>query len=94
MMESEVRELGTNQIVSQTLKAAMRELQRKVDMGHEVPMKEFTDLLIWAKETVGAEFAAQIEKDKREGWEIVEHKWCGVPVKDFELPSAGIYKKH
>lgn len=93
-MESEVRELKTTALVNQALRTAMEELQRKVNSGHTVPMREFTNLLIWAKETNGYEFAREIEKDKRDGWEIIEHKWCDIPVKDFEIPSAGIHKKN
>ena len=93
-MESEVRDLSDETLINQSLKTGMKELQTLVSQGHNVPMSEFAKLLIWAKERKEAIFAREIEKDKRDGWEIVERTWCGVPMGEFEIPSLGIFKQN
>lgn len=94
MMESEVRDLTDEALINQTLKTGMKELQTMVNQGHQVPMKEFVKLLIWAKDQKEAIFAKELEKDKREGYNVVEHTWCGVPMGEFEIPSLGIFKQN
>ena len=93
-MESEVRDLSDEALINQSLKTGMKELQSLVYQGHNVPMSEFAKLLIWAKERKEAIFAREIEKDKRDGWKIVERTWCGVPIGEFEIPSLGIFKQN
>ena len=92
MMESEVRDLSDEALIDQTFRTGMKELQDMVNKGHQVPMKEFVKLMLWAKEQKEQIFAKELAMDKRDGWEVVEHKWCGVPVSEFEIPSLGIYK--
>ena len=94
MMESEVRDLTDEALINQTLKTGMKELQTMVNQGHQVPMKEFVKLLVWAKDQKEAIFAKELEKDKREGYKVVEHTWCGVPMGEFEIPSLGIFKQN
>lgn len=94
MMESEVRDLTDEALINQTLKTGMKELQTMVNQGHQVPMKEFVKLLVWAKDQKEAIFAKELEKDKREGYKVVEHTWCGVPMGDFEIQSLGIFKQN
>lgn len=93
-MESEVRDLTDEALINQTLKTGMKELQTMVNQGHQVPMKEFVKLLVWAKDQKEAIFAKELEKDKREGYNVVEHTWCGVPMGEFEIPSLGIFKQN
>lgn len=93
-MESEVRDLTDEALINQTLKTGMKELQTMVNQGHQVPMKEFVKLLVWAKDQKEAIFAKELEKDKRDGWKIVERTWCGVPMGEFEIPSLGIFKQN
>lgn len=93
-MESEVRDLSDEALINQSLKTGMKELQTLVSQGHNVPMSEFAKLLIWAKERREAIFARELEKDKRDGWKIVERTWCGVPMGEFEIPSLGIFKQN
>lgn len=94
MMESEVRDLTDEALINQTLKTGMKELQTMVNQGHQVPMKEFVKLLVWAKDQKEAIFAKELEKDKRDGYKVVEHTWCGVPMGDFEIQSLGIFKQN
>lgn len=94
MMESEVRDLTDEALINQTLKTGMKELQTMVNQGHQVPMKEFVKLLVWAKDQKEAIFAKELEKDKREGYKVVEHTWCGVPMGEFEIQSLGIFKQN
>lgn len=94
MMESEVRDLTDEALINQTLKTGMKELQTMVNQGHQVPMSEFAKLLIWAKERKEEIFAKELEKDKREGYKVVEHTWCGVPMGEFEIQSLGIFKQN
>lgn len=94
MMESEVRDLTDEALINQALKSGMTELQNMVKKGRNVPMSEFAKLLIWAKEQKQALFAKELEKDKREGYKIIERTWCGVPINEFEIPSLGIYKQN
>lgn len=94
MMESEVRDLSDEALINQSLKTGMKELQTLVNQGHQVSMREFAKLLIWAKEQREAIFARELEKDKRDGWKIVERTWCGVPIGEFEIPSLGIFKQN
>ena len=93
-MESEVRDLSDEALINQSLKTGMKELQTLVNQGHQVSMREFAKLLIWAKEQREAIFARELEKDKRDGWKIVERTWCGVPIGEFEIPSLGIFKQN
>lgn len=93
-MESEVRDLTDEALINQTLKTGMKELQTMVNQGHQVPMKEFVKLLIWAKDQKEAIFAKELEKDKRDGYKVVEHTWCGVPMGEFEIQSLGIFKQN
>ena len=105
-MESEVRDLSDEALINQTVRTGIKELQNLVNRGHQVPMSEFAKLFIWAKERkeemknfdihVAWEeiFARELEKDKRDGWKIVERTWCGVPVGEFEIPSLGILKQN
>lgn len=93
-MESEVRDLTDEALINQTLKTGMKELQTMVNQGHQVPMKEFVKLLVWAKDQKEAIFAKELEKDKRDGYKVVEHTWCGVPMGDFEIQSLGIFKQN
>lgn len=93
MMESEVRELSDEALINQVFKTGMKELQAKVNHGHQVPMKEFVKLMIWCKERKEELFAKELQKDKYDGYKIVKHTWCGVPIAEFEIPSLGIYKK-
>ena len=93
-MESEVRDLTDEALINQAVRTGMKELQTLVNQGHNVPMSEFAKLLIWAKERKEAIFAREIEKDKRDGWKIVERTWCGVPIGEFEIPSLGIFKQN
>ncbi len=93
-MESEVRDLTDEALINQTLKTGMKELQTLVNQGHQVPMKEFVKLLTWAKDQKEAIFAKELEKDKREGYKVVEHTWCGVPMGEFEIQSLGIFKQN
>ncbi len=93
-MESEVRDLTDEALINQTLKTGMKELQTMVNQGHQVPMKEFVKLLVWAKDQKEAIFAKELEKDKIEGYKVVEHTWCGVPIGEFEIPSLGIFKQN
>ena len=92
-MESEVRDLSDDALINQALKTGMTELQNMAKRGCNVPMSEFAKLLIWAKEERQALFAKELEKSKRDGWKIVEHRWCGVPFNEFEIPSLGLYNK-
>lgn len=94
MMESEVRDLTDEALINQTLKTGMKELQTMVNQGHQVPMKEFVKLLVWAKDQKEAIFAKELEKDKRDGYKVVEHTWCGVPMGEFEIQSLGIFKQN
>lgn len=94
MMESEVRDLTDEALINQTLKTGMKELQTMVNQGHQVPMKEFVKLLVWAKDQKEAIFAKELEKDKRDGYNVVEHTWCGVPMGEFEIQSLGIFKQN
>ena len=94
MMESEVRDLTDEALINQTLKTGMKELQTMVNQGHQVPMKEFVKLLVWAKDQKEAIFAKELEKDKRDGYKVVEHTWCGVPMGEFEIPSLRIFKQN
>ena len=93
-MESEVRDLSDEALINQSLKTGMKELQTLVNQGRQVPMSEFAKLFIWAKERKEEIFARELEKDKRDGWKIVERTWCGVPVGEFEIPSLGILKQN
>ena len=93
-MESEVRDLTDEALINQTLKTGMKELQTLVNQGHQVPMKEFVKLLTWAKDQKEAIFAKELEKDKRDGYKVVEHTWCGVPMGEFEIQSLGIFKQN
>lgn len=93
-MESEVRDLTDEALINQTLKTGMKELQTMVNQGHQVPMKEFVKLLVWAKERKEEIFAKELEKDKRDGYKVVEHTWCGVPMGEFEIQSLGIFKQN
>lgn len=93
-MESEVRDLSDEALINQTLKTGMKELQTMVNQGHQVPMKEFVKLLVWAKDQKEAIFAKELEKDKHDGWKIVERTWCGVPMGEFEIQSLGIFKQN
>lgn len=93
-MESEVRDLSDEALINQSLKTGMKELQTLVNQGHNVSMSEFAKLLIWTKEQKEAIFAREIEKDKRDGWKIVERTRCGVPIGEFEIPSLGIFKQN
>ena len=93
-MESEVRDLSDEALINQSLKTGMKELQTLVNQGHQVPMSEFAKLLIWTKEQREAIFASELEKDKCDGWKIVERTWCGVPMGEFEIPSLGIFKQN
>lgn len=93
-MESEVRDLTDEALINQTLKTGMKELQAMVNKGRQVPMSEFVKLLVWAKDQKEAIFAKELEKDKREGYKVVEHTWCGVPMGDFEIQSLGIFKQN
>ena len=94
MMESEVRDLTDEALINQTLKTGMKELQTMVNQGHQVPMKEIVKLLVWAKDQKEAIFAKELEKDKRDGYKVVEHTWCGVPMGEFEIQSLGIFKQN
>ena len=94
MMESEVRDLSDEALINQTVRTGIKELQTLVNQGHQVPMSEFAKLFIWAKEQKEAIFAKELEKDKRDGWKIVERTWCGVPMGEFEIPSLGIFKQN
>ena len=93
-MESEVRDLTDEALINQTLKTGMKELQTMVNQGHQVPMSEFAKLFIWAKERKEEIFAKELEKDKRDGYKVVEHTWCGVPMGEFEIQSLGIFKQN
>lgn len=93
-MESEVRDLTDEALINQTLKTGINELQAMVNKGYQVPMSEFAKLFIWAKERKEEIFAKELEKDKREGYKVVEHTWCGVPMGEFEIPSLGIFKQN
>lgn len=93
MMESEVRDLSDEALINQTFKEGMKQLQQMVNQGRNVPMSEFAKLMIWCKEKKEAIYAKEMLKDKREGWEVTEHLWCGVPIAEFEIPSLGIYKQ-
>ena len=93
-MESEVRDLTDEALINQTLKTGMKELQTMVNQGHQVPMKEFVKLLVWAKDQKEAIFAKELEKDKRDGYKVVEHTWCGVPMGESEIPSLGVFKQN
>lgn len=94
MMESEVRDLTDEALINQTLKTGINELQAMVNKGRQVPMSEFAKLFIWAKERKEEIFAKELEKDKRDGYKVVEHTWCGVPMGEFEIPSLGIFKQN
>ena len=94
MMESEVRDLTDEALINQTVRTGIKELQNFVNQGHQVPMSEFAKLFIWAKERKEEIFAKELEKDKREGYKVVEHTWCGVPMGEFEIPSLGIFKQN
>ncbi len=93
MMESEVRDLSDEALINQTFRTGMKELQDMVNKGHQVPMSEFVKLMLWAKEKKEEIYARERLQAKREGWEVVEHLWCGVPIAEFEIPSLGIYKQ-
>ena len=93
-MESEVRDLTDEALINQSLKTGMKELQTLVNQGHQVSMSEFAKLFIWAKERKEEIFARELEKDKRDGWKIVERTWCGVPMGEFEISSLGILKQN
>ncbi len=94
MMESEVRDMTDEALINQTLKTGINELQSMVNKGHQVPMSEFAKLFIWAKERKEEIFSKELEKDKRDGYKVVEHTWCGVPMGEFEIPSLGIFKQN
>ena len=91
-MESEVRELSDEALVDNVVRTSLNQLHKLVEKGKNVPMSEFTKLMIWAKEQKSLALAKQLEKDRKEGWKIEERTWCGIPYNEFEIPSLHLFK--
>lgn len=56
--------------ILQTAKQAMKQLENKVARGENVPMSEFTKILIWEATNLKLNFIQKIRKDKYKGWKI------------------------
>lgn len=85
-------ELKTPALVHAAAREAIRTLT-EMNNQHEVPMSEFTKVLIWEKTESERLANEELERDKYNGWKITKRTWCGVPVAEFEVPSLGIYAK-
>ena len=83
-------ELKTPALVHASAREAIKTLTEMNKHGN-VPMSEFTKILMWEKTELERLFHEDLERDKREGFKVVEHTWCGVPVADFEIKSLGIF---
>lgn len=83
-------ELKTPALVHASAREAIKTLTEMNKHGN-VPMSEFTKVLIWEKTESERLANEELERDKREGYKVVEHNWCGVPLADFEIPSLGIF---
>lgn len=92
------RELKDPELVIQAAKESIKALNAMAKASHkEVSPSEYAKILIWQKcalwELLHEPMEREIEKDKRNGWEIVEHTWCGKPWHEFEIPSLGLKKE-
>lgn len=83
-------ELKTPALVHASAREAIKTLTEMNKHGN-VPMSEFTKILIWEKTESERLANEELERDKREGYKVAERTWCGVPLADFEVPSLSIY---
>lgn len=83
-------ELKTPALVHASAREAIKTLT-EINKHGNVPMSEFTKILIWEKTESERLANEELERDKREGYKVVERTWCGVPLADFEIPSLGIF---
>lgn len=92
------RELSDPALVKITADDAIKQLDKLSRETHtQIPMSEYVKILLWEKNTLWEiehpKLMRQIEQDKRDGWTIEEHTWCGQPWHEFSIPSLGIYKE-
>lgn len=83
-------ELKTPALVHAAAREAIETLT-EMNKHTQVPMKEFTKVLIWEKTESERLWNEELRRDKRDGWEIESHTWCGVPLADFEVKSLRIF---
>lgn len=91
------RELSDPVLVRVTADDAIKQLEKMSKQNHvQIPMSEYAKILIWEKNTLWKieheALMKEIEQDKRDGWEVTEHTWCGMPWHEFEIPSLGIFR--
>ncbi len=85
-----IDKLSDPALVTQAFREGMRLLDEQAK-ERTVSIHEYAKLCIWHREMQGILFTEEIEADKRHGWEVIEHKLCGIPLKDYKIPSLGIY---
>lgn len=93
MIASELRDLKDPNLIDQAVRTSINMLQKEVNKGKEIPMSEFTKILIWGKEQKELIYVQELERDRQTGWKIEKRTWCGVPWYEFEIPSLGIRKQ-
>lgn len=92
MLLSEVREPSNEALIDQSVRTSIHDLQYQYNNGRDIPMSEFVKVLLWGKLQHMECFDKQIQNDKRAGWVVEKHLWCGEPYNEFEIPSLGIFK--
>lgn len=93
------RELSDPALIRITAQEAIKNLDKMSRECHtQIPMSEYVKILLWQKNLLwDIEHNAlmkEVEKDKREGWTVEEHTWCGMPWHEFEIKSLGLYKEN
>lgn len=90
MVASELRDIKDPSLIDQAVRTSIVMLQKEVDKGKNIPMSEFTKILIWAKQQKEKIYNEELEKDKLVGWKVEKRTWCGVLFHEFQIPSLGI----
>lgn len=72
-------------LVIQSANAAVRELEKMQKAGANIPMSEYTKILIWEANTLKELYEQEFQRDKLDGWEVKRISWCGQPYNEFKI---------
>lgn len=93
MAKREDRELTDAEVVHAAARDSIK-LLTEMNKHQDIPMKEFTKVLMWEADQAKLLWRAELEHDQRTGSKFEDRKYCGVPYEEFEIKSLGIYKSN
>lgn len=88
------RELADPRLVIEVANTEIKRLTKE-HTKKEVPMSKFMEIILWESKELRKIYSLEMQRElaanKRDGWKVESHTWCGIPINEFKIPSLGIF---